>query len=99
MSEDEAKCYDTNLAHEGDAIVDAILFDRDQCKDRSIYRELYGLQYRQVLYFRTYTNGLFKIPCQELVAREALSSTYLDNLCKADAGHKAICVCYARLII
>ena len=37
---------DGNLrAHEGDALGDAVLFDRDQRTDRSIYRELYGLEH------------------------------------------------------
>ena len=77
-------------------MVDAILLYRDQCKDRSIDRDLYGLEHRQVLDFRTYTNGLFKMSCQETVAREALSSTYLDNTCKAHGRDEAICAYYAR---
>ncbi len=40
-------------AHEGDAIGDAMLFDHDTRTDRSLYRELYGLDDRQVLEFRT----------------------------------------------
>ena len=47
------------IAHEGDAVGDADLFDRDQRTDRSIYRELYGLEYQQVLNFRTYADRLF----------------------------------------
>ena len=54
------------IAHEGDALGDAVLFDRDQRTDRSIYRELYGLDYQQVLDFRTYTDGLFNKSCQKL---------------------------------
>ena len=42
------------IAHEGDAVGDAILFDRDQRTDRTIYRELYGLDPAQVLEFRMY---------------------------------------------
>ena len=53
-------------AHEGDALGDAVVFDRDQRTDRSIYRELYGLDHQQVLDFRTYTDGLFSTPCQKL---------------------------------
>ena len=53
-------------AHEGDALGDAVLFDRDQRTDRSIYRELYGLDYLQVLDFRTYTDGSFNMLCQKL---------------------------------
>ena len=47
------------VAHEGDALGDAALFQRDQRTDRSTYRELYGLEYQQVLDFSTYTDGLF----------------------------------------
>ena len=47
------------IAHEGDALGDAMLFVRDQRTDRSIYRELYGLDFQQVLDFRMYTNDLF----------------------------------------
>ncbi len=47
------------IAHEGDALGDAALFDRDQRTDRRVYRELYGLDHQQVLEFRTYTDGLF----------------------------------------
>ena len=54
------------IAHEGDALGDAVLFDRDQRTDRSIYRELYGLDHQQVLDFRTYTGGLFSKSCQKL---------------------------------
>ena len=53
-------------AHEGDALGDAVVFDRDQRTDRSIYRELYGLDHQQVLHFRTYTDGLFSTSCQKL---------------------------------
>ena len=54
------------IAYEGDALGDAVLFDRDQRKDRSIYRELYGLDHQQVLAFRTYTDGLFNTSYQKL---------------------------------
>ena len=54
------------IAHEGDAFIDAVLFDRDQRTERSIYRELYGLDYQQVLDFRTYTDVQFKTSCQKL---------------------------------
>ena len=45
------------IAHKGDALGDAALFDRDQRTDRSTYRELYGLDHQQVLDFSTYTDG------------------------------------------
>ena len=45
-------------AHEGDALGDAILFDRDQRRDRSLYRELYGLDHTQVLEFCTDQDSL-----------------------------------------
>ena len=54
------------IAHEGDALGDAVLFDRDQCTDRNIYRELYGLDHQQVSEFRTYMDGLFNTSCQKL---------------------------------
>ncbi len=54
------------IAHEGDAFGDAIVFNRDQRRDRSIYRKLYGLDYQQVLDFRTYTDDLSKTSCQKL---------------------------------
>lgn len=41
------------LAQEGNAFGDAELFDRDHRTDRSIYRELYGLEYSQVLEYST----------------------------------------------
>ena len=46
-------------AHEGDALGDAALFQRDQRTDLRTYRELYGLQHQQVLDFSTYTDRLF----------------------------------------
>ncbi|MCJ1223396.1 hypothetical protein MMC12_000036 [Toensbergia leucococca] len=51
------------IAHEGDALGDAVLFDRDQRTDRSIYRELYGLDYQQVLDFHSASDdgGLFLV--------------------------------------
>ena len=42
----ESDVYQTQ---EGDATTDAFLFDRDQRSDTSLYRELYGLEYRKVL--------------------------------------------------
>ena len=54
------------IAHEGDALGDAVLFDRDQRTDMDIYRELYGLYHKQVLDFRTYTDSLFNTLCQKL---------------------------------
>ena len=57
------------IAYEGDALGDAILFDRDQRTDKSIYRELYGLDYQQVLDFRTYIDDLFNIPKADCVYR------------------------------
>ena len=54
------------IAHEGDAFADAVLFDRDHRLDRSTYRELYGLDYQQVLDFRTCTDGLIKTSYQKL---------------------------------
>ena len=35
--------------NEGDALADAFLFDHDHRPDNRLYRELYGLEYRQVL--------------------------------------------------
>ena len=46
-------------AHEGDALGDAALFQRDERTDRATYRELYGLDYPQVLDYSTYTDRLF----------------------------------------
>ena len=52
--------HDGNLvAHEGDAIGDAVLFNRDQRTDLRIYWELYGLSCDQVLDLRMYTDNLF----------------------------------------
>lgn len=50
-----------SIAYEGDALGDAVLFDRDHRTDARIYRELYGLDYKQVLEFRTYTDSLFNM--------------------------------------
>ena len=50
-------------AHHGDALGDALVFDRDKRSDRRLYRELYGLSYEQVLTFRMYNNDYL---CQEL---------------------------------
>ena len=44
---------------EGDALGDAALFQRDERTDLRPYRELYGLDYQQVLDYSTYTHGLF----------------------------------------
>ena len=46
------------VAHHGDAIADAIMFDQDNRTDDSIFEELYGLNPRQVLKYRTYTHVL-----------------------------------------
>lgn len=48
------------LAHEGDAILDATLWDQGGRTDRSTYRELYGLEYTQVLEYCKYTARFFK---------------------------------------
>ena len=45
-------------AHEGDALGDAMLFDRNHRSDRMLYRELYGLDHTQVLEFCTDQNPL-----------------------------------------
>ena len=45
-------------AHEGDALGDAMLFDHDRRHDKSLYRELYGLDYAQVLELSTHQNRL-----------------------------------------
>ena len=55
-----------SIAHEGDALGDAVLFNRDQRTDKSVYRELYGLDHLQVLDFRKYTDGLFNTLNQKL---------------------------------
>ena len=39
----------TAIAHVGDALADAFLFDQDNRSDTWLYRDLYGLEYRQVL--------------------------------------------------
>ncbi|KAL2059455.1 hypothetical protein ABVK25_000748 [Lepraria finkii] len=52
------------IAHEGDALWDAMLFDRDQRKDKTTYRDLYGLDYSQVLDFQDSASdngGLFLV--------------------------------------
>ena len=49
-------------AREGDPPGDALSFKYDHRTDRRTYRELYGLDYQQVLNFRTYMNGLFNTP-------------------------------------
>ena len=54
------------VTREGDAFGDAVLFDRDQRTDRSIYRELYGLDYQQVLDFGTYTDDRVHKLCRKL---------------------------------
>ena len=45
-------------AHEGDALGDAVLFNHDGRSDSYLYRELYGLDFEQVLNFRMYTDDL-----------------------------------------
>lgn len=57
------------IAHQGDALGDAMVYDRDHRTDASLYRELYGLDYNQVLDFRTYTDGSFNTSCQKLTIR------------------------------
>ena len=47
------------VAHEGDALTDAMIYENDQRTDARVYRQLYGLHHTQVLAFRTYPNGLF----------------------------------------
>ncbi|KAL9026720.1 MAG: hypothetical protein Q9196_004653 [Gyalolechia fulgens] len=51
------------IPHEGDALGDAALFHRDQRTDRRIYRELYGLEYQQVLDYHSVSDdaGLFLV--------------------------------------
>lgn len=39
-------------AHEGDAITDAMLFEKEKRTDKRLYRELYGLGHERVLEFR-----------------------------------------------
>ena len=46
--------------YEGDALGDAILFDRDRRSDRTLYRELYELDHTQVLEFCTDQNRLLR---------------------------------------
>ena len=65
------------IAHVGDAIGDAMLFDLDKRTDRGVYRELYGLDAGQVLEFRTYTAFQFNIFCQKLT--KCLDSTDDDG--------------------
>ena len=55
------------LAHEGDALGDAVLFDNDQRTDKRVYRELYGLDHEQVLSFGTSTNGLMNTSWLKLI--------------------------------
>ena len=43
-------------AHEGDVLSDALLFQIEKRTDRSIFAELYGLDYQQVLDFGPYTD-------------------------------------------
>ena len=82
------------IAHEGDALGDAlgdaVLFDRDQRTDRSIYRELYGLEHQQVLDFRTYTDGLFKTSYQKL-------TLYIDSASN-DGGLFLVLNAYATMV-
>ena len=42
----------------GDALADATLFEQDHRTERSLYRELYGLDYGGVLEYRSYTYSL-----------------------------------------
>ena len=43
-----------SAAHDGDAVGDAFLFECDKRTDRTLFRELYGLDVDQVLHFRTH---------------------------------------------
>lgn len=43
-----------SAAHDGDAVGDAFLFECDKRTDRTLYRELYGLDADQVLRYRTH---------------------------------------------
>ena len=52
-------------AHGGDALADALLYRQDARTDWSIYRELYGLEFDQVLEFGRYTHAVIIITsCQ-----------------------------------
>ena len=53
-------------AHEGDALADASLFSHNQRSDIDLYRELYGLEHKQVLEI----HGIYEyleLLCQELI--------------------------------
>ena len=56
----------TAIAHGGDALADAFLFDHDHRSDTELYRELYGLDYRQVLELYSMYLRRYKILCSEL---------------------------------
>ena len=51
-------------AHDGNALADAALYHRDRRSDTRLYRDLYGLDYREVLELNS--KYLFKILCGEL---------------------------------
>lgn len=55
------------VAHEGDAIDDAILYEQDHRTDRSIYRDLYGMEYSQVLEICMHTVYSDNTSCQKLI--------------------------------
>ena len=78
------------IAHEGDALGDAVLFDLDYRTDKGIYRELYGLDYKQVLDFRTYTDGLFNTLYQKL-------TIYIDSA-SDDGGLFLVLNAYATMV-
>ena len=53
-------------AHKGDALADASLFSHNQRSDIDLYRELYGLEHKQVLEI----HGIYEyleLLCQELI--------------------------------
>ena len=79
-----------SIAHEGDALGDAVLFDRDHRTDKRIYRELYGLDHKQVLDFRTYTDGLFNTLYQKL-------TIYIDSA-SDDGGLFLVLNAYATMV-
>lgn len=45
-----------SVAHDGDAVRDAFLFENDKRTDRTLYRELYGLDADQVLCYCMHLN-------------------------------------------
>lgn len=59
---------DNSAAHDDDAVGDAFLFVCDKQTDRTLYRELYGLEADQVLRFRTHSNFPPSMSRQILIA-------------------------------